>query len=496
MAHLAAQGVSVAYGGVEVVASVDLDLRPGELHAIVGENGAGKSSLAKACSGVVRPSQGTLALDGRQVSFADPRQALESGVCLVHQEPLGFPNLSVAENIAIGAWPKRQGRMDWRGMVEQADICLRSIGFEIDPRRNVESLSAAERQAVELAHGLARGARVWFFDETSAALTPAESDRLFAVMRRLAEDGCAVAFVSHHLQEVAAHADVVTVLRDGRFVGQVRRGEYQTADLVRMMVGRSVELDVPGPHHPGDVVLRVDNLCVPGVVHGVSFEVRAGEVVALAGLVGAGRTDVAQAVCGLHRHSGTVEVLGRQLTRDSAARRWQMGMAMVPEDRQHQGLLLPLSIATNATLATLRTFSKAGWLQDRAIDAATVQSGEDLSLVYQSPSQEVRYLSGGNQQKVALAKALLAKPKLLVLDEPTRGVDIGAKFDLHALVRRLAVSGVAVLMVSSDLPEVMALAHRVVVMRQGRVAGTFDHQDATPEKIIALASGGADALAS
>ncbi|MBX3111686.1 MAG: sugar ABC transporter ATP-binding protein [Fimbriimonadaceae bacterium] len=496
MAQLAAQGLSVTYGGVEVLSKVDLQLAPGQLHALVGENGAGKSSLAKACAGVVRPSAGAVAVDDVPVEFHNPRQALEAGVCLVHQEPQGFPDLTVAENIAVGAWPRKPGRLDWQAMAATARGCLASVGFTVEPRRRLGSLSAAERQAVELAHGLARGARVWFFDETSAALTPAESERLFAVMRRLADDGCAVAFVTHHLQEVVSHADVVTVLRDGKVVGHMDKGTYTTGDLVKLMVGRSVELDAPGPQGSGEVVLQVESLGVRGVVHDVSFEVNAGEVVALAGLVGAGRTDVAQAICGLRRHTGKVSFLGRDLRKTSAARRWRAGIGSVPEDRQHQGLLLPLSVATNATLASLGRTSVAGWLMDRRMDDATKEVGRGLGLVFRGPDQEVCLLSGGNQQKVVLAKALLARPKLLVLDEPTRGVDIGAKYDIHRLIRQLAGSGVAVLVVSSDLPEVMALAHRVIVMRQGRVAGQFDHADASPERIIALASGGAGALAS
>ncbi|MBS1709508.1 MAG: sugar ABC transporter ATP-binding protein [Armatimonadetes bacterium] len=496
MSSLTARGLTVAYGGVEVLGSVDLDLRPGELRAIVGENGAGKSSLAKACSGVVRPVAGVIEIDGQARFFANPREALDAGVCLVHQEPLGFDDLSVGENVCAGAWPRKSGGIDWKQVHNQAAACLQRIQFDIDTRRRLASLSAAERQAVELAHGLARGARVWFFDETSAALTPTESARLFAVMRQLAAEGCAVGFVTHHLQEVVEHADVITVLRDGKLVGVLDKGSFTQADLVKLMVGRSVELDSPSAHKPGETVLRVRLLCVPGAVQDVSFEVKAGEVVALAGLVGAGRTDVAQAVCGLSRYRGEVEVCGQDVRRRSAAARWREGLALVPEDRQHQGLLLPLSICTNATLASLGTFSKVGWLDNIGIRSATVEKGKELGLVYQSPDQEVRLLSGGNQQKVALAKALLAKPKLLVLDEPTRGVDIGAKYDVHTLVRQLADQGVAILMVSSDLPEVMALAHRIVVMRKGTVAAEFAHQDATPEKIIAAASGGDSALAS
>ncbi len=496
MARLTARGLTVAYGGVEVLSDVDLDLRPGVIHAIVGENGAGKSTLAKACSGIVAPLGGDLAIDGAVCRFANPRQALDSGVCLVHQEPLGFPDLSVAENIFAGNWAGGRWGINWKTILTESERQLERLGFEIDVRRPAKTLSGAERQAVELAHGLSRGARVWFFDETTAALTPTESGRLFRVMRQLADEGCSVAFVSHHLQEVVAHADEVTVLRDGHKVGRLDHGTFTTGDLVKLMVGRSVELDAPCPHQPGDTVLRIKGLNVPRAVADVSIEVHAGEVVALAGLVGAGRTEVALAVCGLAAYTGDIEIAGRPVGHQGPHKRWREGLAFVPEDRQHQGLLLPLSIAKNATIASLARFSRLGWLDDRAVDAATVAAGAEMGLVYRSPGQEVRFLSGGNQQKVALSKALVSKPKLLILDEPTKGVDIGAKYDVHALIRRLAVAGVGVLLISSDLPEVMALGHRVVVMRKGRVAFEFGPGAASPEAIIAHASGSEDALAS
>ena len=476
----------MAFGGVEVVKGVDLELRPGEVHALVGENGAGKSTVAKIVAGVHRPTGGTVEAFGEPAHFGSPREALERGVALIHQEPLTFPDLTVAENVFVGHLPLRGRRVDWRAMHERAGAILKGLGAKFDPRRLTGGLSVADQQTVELAAALAHDARVLLMDETTAALTPKEVAELFETVRRLRDEGRALAFVSHRLDEVFALADRITVMRDGEKVAELLTAETDEAEVVRLMVGREV-VSSRVAREP----LRADPiLCARGLsgkgFENVTLEVRPGEIVGLAGLVGAGRTEVCEAIFGVTRPTaGTVEVQGRPATIRTPQEAVAKGIAMVPEDRQHHGLLLPMSVAHNATLPTLRGV----WLRPKGETKTAQEATAKLRTALRSVAQPVRELSGGNQQKVVLAKWLLADPKILILDEPTRGVDVGAKEEVHRLVRDLADGGRAILLVSSDLTEILDLCDRVLVMRAGQLVGEFAGDRATAEGVMAAAAG-------
>jgi ABC-type sugar transport system ATPase subunit len=486
---LSAKGVTVTFGGVDVVASVDIELRAGEVHAIVGENGAGKSSLAKAIAGVYRMREGTLSLNGETKWFKNPREALRAGIALIHQEPQTFPDLTVAENVFVG------NRPGWLHSLESCVLrsreLLAQLGASIDPRAQMGGLSVAQRQLVELAAALAHEAKVWMFDETTAPLTPKETSELFQVITKLKSQGKAVAFVSHHLAEVFAVSDRITVLRDGKKVAEKTTSETNPQEIVRLMVGREIEHARLHGANPGETVLETNNLTGEGFAN-VSIKVCKGEVVGLAGLVGAGRTEFARALFGHTRPTaGTIKFENRETRvrspRDASHKR----IALVPEDRIHDGLLLPQSIAFNATLADLPRVSRLGWLDNTAIANHTRQFADRLNLAHRGQSQPAAQLSGGNQQKVVLSKWLMTAPKLLILDEPTRGVDVGAKREVHRTVRELADQGLAVLMVSSDLTEVLTLCDRIIVMRKGLIVGELKAEDATEERIMSLATGSA-----
>lgn len=486
----------MSFAGVEVVKGVDIDLVGGEVHAIVGENGAGKSTVAKLIAGVYRPTGGSITLDGKAVEIESPRHAIELGIALIHQEPLTFPDLDVTENIFAGHHPTRAPArtVDWRTMRTRAREILDELGVGLDPRQKVGGLSVADQQMVELASALSRDAKVLLMDETTASLTPKEVAELFAIMRRLREQGRAIAFVSHHLDEVFDIADRITIMRDGEKVAELRPSETSIREVVRLMVGRDLEAELtePTPRPAGDAPVRlsVRDLSLGDRFEGVSFEVYAGEIVGLGGLVGAGRTDVCRAIFGIDRASaGRVQVDGRDANIRNPRDAMAHGIALVPEDRQHEGLLMPMTLAENGGLAALRSISRGGWRRDADESGRVSGLLDQLHTAYRSVTQPVRELSGGNQQKVVLAKWLLTDPKILILDEPTRGVDVGAKAEVHRLIRELAGRGIAVLLVSSDLPELLALSDRVIVMREGRMAATLGRSEASPEAVMLAATG-------
>lgn len=489
MPRIAAEGITITFGGVDVVSNVSLNLHPGEIHAIVGENGAGKSSLAKAIAGVYRPRLGTILLNDKDAKFKNPREALAAGIALIHQEPLNFPDLTIAENIFAGHLPRKHALVDWQTINAKAKNLLNELGVDLDPRRKMQGLSTAQQQQVELACALAHDASVWIFDETTASLTPKEVAELFAIMRRLRDQGCALAIVSHHLHEVFAISDRITVLRDGKKVAEKRTQETPEQEIVRLMVGRDLDGQRFQSTEAQAPVLELQNLTGPGFQN-ISLTVKAGEILGLAGLVGAGRTELARAIFGITRpHSGTISLNQNPVQITSPRHAQKLGIGLVPEDRRHDGLLMPQPISFNASLAQLRALCKGGWLNRKAIDHETETQTSKLKLSRQSLAQPVQELSGGNQQKVVLAKWLMANPRLLILDEPTRGVDIGAKHEVHTIIRDLANQGMAVLMISSDLPEILRLSDRILVMRQGQLAAELPAQDATEEAIMFAATG-------
>ncbi|MGW7789197.1 sugar ABC transporter ATP-binding protein [Streptomyces tricolor] len=493
---LALKGVSKSFGAVRALRDVSLELLPGEVHALAGENGAGKSTLIKTLAGVHRPDAGQVLLDGEPVVFHGPRDARDAGIAVIHQEPTLFPDLSIAENIFMGRRPRRAlGRIDHKATRAATAALIRRLGVDLDPDRPARGLSIADQQIVEIAKALAFDARVLIMDEPTAALTGSEVARLFGVVRTLRDRGAAVLFVSHRLEEIFEIGRRVTTLRDGARIAGAPLAGMTEDDLVRRMVGRDLDELYPKQDvEPGEVVLSVRRLTREGVFTDVSFEVRRGEIVGLAGLVGAGRTEVARAVFGVDRwDAGEVEVAGRRLRGGAPSVAMAAGLALVPEDRRAQGLVMDLSIERNIGLTGLRTTARAGLMNRGAERSRSLDWAVRLQVKYARIADAVATLSGGNQQKVVLAKWLATGPQVLIVDEPTRGIDVGTKAEVHRLLGALAADGVAVLMISSDLPEILGMADRVLVMHEGRISAEIPRSAATEETVMAAATGRAAA---
>ncbi|CAL9334596.1 Ribose import ATP-binding protein RbsA [Nocardiopsis dassonvillei] len=489
---LALVGVTKSFGSVRALRGLSLELRAGEIHALVGENGAGKSTLVKTIAGVHRPDTGQILVDGEPAVFTAPADAQRAGVAVIYQEPTLFPDLSVAENIFIGRQPRtRLGTIDKARMRAETTEAFRRLGVDIDPDRPANGLSIADQQLVEIAKALTRRARVLIMDEPTAALSGVEAERLFTVARTLRDAGSALLFISHRFDEVFSLCDRITVVRDGAFVSCDPTADLDVDTVVRRMVGREVTSLYPKEEaEHGDVVLEVGGLTRTGVFADVSFSVRAGEIVALAGLVGAGRSEVVRAVFGVDRYdAGGVRVAGRPLPPGRPRAAINAGMALVPEDRRHQGLVMEASIGRNATATRRRVLSRFGLLGARAEHTAAREWGERLSLKYGSLDDAVSTLSGGNQQKVVLAKWLSTEPRVLFIDEPTRGIDVGTKAEVHRLLSALAGQGLAIVMVSSELPEVLGMADRVLVMHEGRITAELDRAEADEESVMYAATG-------
>lgn len=479
---------SKAFAGVHALRDVSLELFAGEAHALVGENGAGKSTLVKILGGVQRPDSGLLTIAGETVHLSGPGDAADRGVTVIFQEPTLFPDLSVAENVFIGRQPMRSGRrIDHAAMEREVDAVFKRLGVPIDPERIARGLSIAEQQLVEIAKALTRRARVLIMDEPTAALSPVEAQRLFGVVETLRAEGAAVVFISHRLEEVFALCQRVTVLRDGQLIRSSLLEGLTEEDLIRAMVGRDLVAGSHRAHTPGATVLDVEHLTHEGVFVDISFEVRSGEVVALAGLVGSGRSEVARAIFGIDRYdAGSVMINGTALRRGSPTAAMSAGVGFVPEDRRQQGLVMEMSVSRNIALASMaRLRNRLGLIlgaKERRFGADWAQR---LQVKYGKATAPVSLLSGGNQQKVVLAKWLARSPKLLIVDEPTRGIDVGTKAEVHRLISSLAEDGVAVLAISSELPEVLTLADRVLVMREGRLAASMTREQASEAAIIA-----------
>ena len=487
---LSLEGVTKRFPGVVALDAVDLSVAAGRVHALVGENGAGKSTLLKIVAGADRPDAGRMSLRGRSVAFAAPREALAAGITVIYQELSLVPQLSAEANIYLGMEPARRGILDRASSLAGARSALESLGADFDATTPAGDLSVAQQQLVELARALARDAQLIAMDEPTAALSHLETGRLFEQIKRLCGRGIAVIFVSHRLEEVRRIADDVTVLRDGRRVFAGAAATVDEAGLIRHMVGRDVEYArLPAAAAPSDPpFLEVRGLTRHGHFGGVSFAVRQGEIVGLAGLVGAGRTEVARGIAGADRVDGGTMSLGGAPYRPTSPREAiARGVVYLPEDRKTQGLVLMMNVRENATLATLARFSVRGVIRRRAEREAAARQTAAVELRPPEIEREAGTLSGGNQQKVVLAKWLLADADLLIFDEPTRGVDVATKVELHRLVRSLADSGKAVLVISSELPEILALADRIVVMREGAVAGELPAEGATAERVLALA---------
>ncbi|MFI7450427.1 sugar ABC transporter ATP-binding protein [Nonomuraea sp. NPDC049714] len=485
---LRAEGLRKGFPGVQALDGVDLSLRPGEVHVLLGENGAGKSTLIKMLSGAYRPDEGRVLMDGHPVHIRTAGDAQRLGISTIYQEFNLVPELSVAENLSLGRPPRRFGLIDKAAMIRQAGELLARVEVDVDPRTPVARLGIARRQMVEIAKALALNARVLIMDEPTAVLTTSEVDKLFAIVRQLRDENVAVAFITHHLEEIAAIGDRVTVLRDGRSVAEVRADTPQD-ELVRLMVGRPIDQQFPRrPAELGAPLLKVTGLSRRGAFDDVSFEVRAGEVVGIAGLVGAGRTEVARAVFGADRYdSGEVTVRGRRLPPADVHAAMEAGLGLVPEDRKGQGLVLTADIGENLGLVTMRDATRAGFVDRKGQRTAAAKVADQLAIRMTGLDQEVRTLSGGNQQKVVIGKWLVADAGVLILDEPTRGIDVGAKVEIYQLINALTDSGHAVLMISSDLPEILGMSDRILVMARGRLVGELPSADATQDDVMALA---------
>ena len=491
-AAIVATNLSKSYGGAQALKRVDLRAEPGECHAVMGENGAGKSTLMRILSGLERPDSGEITCFGEQLAFG-PQQSKQAGIALVHQERSLVPELSVAENICLGTTPTKLGIVDRRAMRKISEELLARVGTPVKATARVGNLSSAQQQFVEIAKALRQDPRVLILDEPSASMTPQETDRLLAMLSKLASAGLAIIYVSHRLTEIYSLCKTATVLRDGALVGQFDLSSTSKDELVERMVGRELQHDLKVHRLAGRgaVALEVQNLQAEGV-NDVSLSVRAGEIVGMGGLVGAGRSEIIRAALGLQpRERGHVSVIGPKgrTSIRSYARAILGGVAYVPEERRTEGVLIGMSIEDNLTLPTRSESARLGFGHTSARQGAADNVMGALRVRARNRRQLVASLSGGNQQKVAFGKWLLAKPAVLVLDEPTRGVDVGAKAEIHALIRAEADRGAAVLVVSSDLPELLSLSDRILVIRDGRIAGELSGDEATESSVIRLAAG-------
>lgn len=484
------------FGGLRALADVEFVVQPGSIHALLGENGAGKSTLVKIVTGVQPADSGEVLLDGEAVRFSSPMEAREAGVVAVYQDPRLFPHLDVAENIFMGVHPRTAFGTVARGrMYDEARRLLADIGADIDVREPVTGLSIGTAQFVEFARAMAVGQmRVLFLDEPTASLTPAEAAHLFALARRLAAEGTSVVFISHRLEEMAGFVDDVTILRDGRDVLRAPAASLDDAAIVKAMVGRDIDdLYAPRPSEKRDAssrtLMEVRGLSSPGEFSDVSFSLRAGEVVGMAGLVGAGRSEIALGILGVLKTTGTVSLEGEAVEGRSPRVMKRRGVAYVPEDRDRDGLVTSHPSSANMSLTSLDELASLGIVR-RGGERRFVRDLVDrLAIKVGDPSNAVSTLSGGNRQKVVIAKWLARNPKIFILDEPTHGIDIGTKATIHRLIAELAAAGAALLVISSDLPEVIAISDRVLVVRGGRIVGEVDRAQATEEHLMALATG-------
>ncbi len=484
--------VTKSFGAVRALRGISFDLQAGEVHALLGENGAGKSTLIKVVTGAHQPDSGHLEIAGQRLTALNPTSAREAGIACIYQQPALFPDLTVAENIAL-----RLGkttplcRVRWSEHRKRADELLRRIGADIDPGAEVRALSMPEQQLVEIACALGASARIVIMDEPTASLTQSEQQLLFGVVRNLRAAGVGVIYISHRLEEIFALADRVTVLRDGESVGTRPIGELNEAELIRLMIGREMAHIYPDRGGtPGEIVLAVKGLnCAAGGVRDVTLDLRAGEVLGLAGLVGAGRTELARVLFGITpADSGEIRLNGKPLRIGSPAEAVAQGIAYVPEDRRRHGVILEMPIADNMTMAVHARIFPGTWLRSGVERRLALDYIRDLGIKAYGPEAPGGSLSGGNQQKVALARWLATRPRVLILDEPTQGVDVGAKSEIHKLIRQLAQQGLAVLMISSDLPEVLGMSDRIAVMRGGTITAMLPG-GANAHEVMAAALG-------
>lgn len=486
-------GINKSFGANQVLKDAAFTLKDGEVHALMGENGAGKSTLMKILTGVYTKDSGTVKVDGKEVNFKSPQEAEKAGIVFIYQELNVLFDLTVEENLFMGKEiTKKFGICDKKAMHAKAQEVMDKMGVQIPIEAVMSDLSVGQQQMVEICKALMVDAKVIIMDEPTAALTERETESLFRVMRALQKKGVSIVYISHRMEEIFVLCDRITILRDGSYIGTENVNDIDMDGIVKMMIGREI-----GERYPkrdvkiGEEVLRVEGLTKEKVFHDVSFDVRAGEVLGVAGLMGAGRTEIMQAIFGsISKNRGQIYIDGKQVTIKNPRQAIAAGIGFITEDRKTEGLLLEKSIAENIEIANLKSVSKHGVLSKKKQEELVQQGIDEFKIKCFGPWHECNNLSGGNQQKVVLAKWIATNPKILILDEPTRGVDIGAKKEIYNVINKMAAQGVAVIMVSSELPEVLGMSDRIMVVREGEVRGILDGKDADQEKIMTLATGG------
>jgi len=489
---LTMQNISKTFPGVMALDSVDLDLRHGEIHVLLGENGAGKSTLIKILSGAYPKDKGEILINEKRVEIDHPKKAVELGISVIYQEFTLNPFVSVAENIFLGREPTSLlGMINWKKVFNEAAKILERVGMPLDPRVLVRNLGVAQRQIVEIAKALSLDAAILILDEPTAVLPRSESEKLFSILHALKKERIGIIYISHRLEEIKMIGDRATVLRDGKKIDTVCVNDVETDTIVQMMVGRKLRYESLAKREFGSEALRVEGLARRGVFEDINFHVRKGEILCFTGLVGAGRTEVAKAIFGAEKlDEGKIFLFGREIMIKSPADAVSLGIAYLSENRQDEGLVLKMSIQTNITLSALQKVSARIMISEKKERREAARFRDELSIHTPSLRQLVKFLSGGNQQKVLIAKWLLTEAKVLIFDEPTRGIDVGTKEEIHQIISGLAEKGVAIIVISSELPEVLKIADRIIVMRGGKIAGEMDHREANQEKIMQLAVGG------
>jgi ABC-type sugar transport system ATPase subunit len=501
---LKADGISKTFGGVRALSDVSLDVKSGEVHAICGENGAGKSTLIKILAGSCTPDTGRILIKNNPLPPGDIRASEKAGIHALYQESTAFPHLNAVENIFMGREPVRLGGLllDKKMMLLETKKILDRLGEEIDQNRPAGQLPMAQRQMIGIARALLHKGRLLIMDEPTASLSGRETCVLFRIIRQLREEGVSILYISHRLEEIFEISDRATVLRDGKLVATKPTVEVTKSDLIRMMVGRDVSALSPSTTHPqevhlpaaGKILLEVHSLTRKGSFRDISFSIRAGEILGLTGLIGAGRSEVAQTIFGITKpDKGSIHIEGKPLPPGSVKSAIKKGVALVPEDRQRLGLILPMTIGVNLTLAALRTLTRFGICSSVKEKNLISRVMKELDVRAPDASAAAETLSGGNQQKLVIGKWLASSPRVLLLDEPTRGVDVGAKAEIYQLIRRLSGQGMAALLISSDLPEILSMSDRILVMRGGEISGELSRGEASQEKILSLALPGEDA---
>ena len=488
------RGVRKVFPGVVALDGISLKFRPGSVHSLMGENGAGKSTLMKILSGMYKPTEGKVLYKGTETEFSEPVEAIRCGIAMIHQELSPVPHRSVMENVWLGREPLIKGTpfVDHRKMYDDTKALLDDLELSIDPRIEMVKLTVAKMQMVEIAKAVSYNSEVVIMDEPTSSLTKGEVEHLFRIIRRLREQGKAIIYISHKMDEIFEISDEISVLRDGRYVGTYPASELNTEKLIALMVGRELNEMFPKVDCPiTDVKLKVDKLSVPGVCENISFEVRKGEILGFAGLVGAGRTEVMEALFGIrHMSSGTISIDGKQVRIASPADAIHNRMALLTEDRRLSGIFPMLDIKDNMVMAVLDRYrNRLGkFLTHARIRDDCSDYRDKIKIKTPTLEQKIMNLSGGNQQKVLVARWLLSEPEILILDEPTRGIDVGAKAEIHTLITNLAARGKAIILVSSELPEILGMSDRVAVMREGRLTGIVERKDATQEVIMRYAT--------